>query len=100
MTLDTVLAMPAPRFALYREYHQRYGFEVDRIIWTIAKSGSRMCGAWGAKVQPKELIPEFQVERGLPVNVLAAELAALPGAKVSRVDAAEMARRIKASRTI
>lgn len=51
-------------------------------------------------MRPKDLIPEFVVERGMSVRALSAELAALPGAKVELVSADEMARRRKASRTI
>lgn len=92
--------MPAPEFALWREYHRRYGLPHERIEWAIANAGSAICGSWGSRVRPKDLIPEFVVERGMSVRALSAELAALPGAKVELVSADEMARRRKASRTI
>lgn len=92
--------MPAPELALWREYHQRYGFEADRIAWTVAKAGAALCRIRGAKINPKDLLPSFVVQRGMSIQAIRAELVALPGARVEKVDAAELARRQKASRTI
>lgn len=86
--------------ALWREYQRQYGFPADRVAATVAKAGARMCCAWGAKVSPQDLLPTFEVRRGLSAPVLEAGLIALPGAKVTKVSAEEMARLFKASRTI
>lgn len=87
--------MPAPECALWREYHQRHGFEVDRICWTIAKVGAAVCPG----ASPGSFIPRFVVQRGMDLSGLRAGLMAL-GGKVEKVAATEMARRFKASRTV
>lgn len=92
--------MPMPEFEVWREYHQRYGFPAERIVWAVAKAGARMCRAWGMRVKTEDLLPAFTKHRGLNFAALTAGLAALPGAKVERVSATEMARRQAASRTI
>lgn len=100
MILEEALEMPAPQYEFWKAYQQRYGFPVDRVVWAIAKAGSAICRACGGKAKPQDLIPVFVVQRGMSVEALSAELAALPGAKVERVSAEEMKRRQAASRTI
>jgi hypothetical protein len=83
-TLATVEAMSAAEFAFWSVYYSRRGFPADRIEAATAIAGAAQCRTWGARVEPKELIPKFG-ERKTSNAVLAARLSALPGAKVKRV---------------
>lgn len=84
-TLAEVFAMPAAEFAFWRLYFSRRGFPTHRIEGAVAVAGTAMCRMWGAKsLEPKDLIPRFGQER-VSNKVLAARLARLPGAKVTRI---------------
>lgn len=90
--------MPAPEWSLWREYHRRYGFESDRVVWTVANAGAALCRAWGAKVPARRLVAQFEAVPGLSGPALAAHLESLPGARVGRVSGEELKRRQAASR--
>lgn len=76
--------MSAAEFAFWKAFRDQNGFPADRIEGGIAISGARQCNAWGVRVEPKDLLPRF--ERPKPnMKLLAAQLAALPGAKVRRI---------------
>lgn len=82
-TLGEVLALSAAEFAFWELYYQRNGFPADRGEAGVALSGAALAKTWGAKLEPKDLIPRFGPRRTDP-KLLAAQLAALPGAKVVR----------------
>ncbi len=83
-TLPTVLAMSAAEFVFWTVYFSRRGFPADRVEAAVAIAGAANCRAWGAKVEAKELLPRFGVQK-VSNKVLAARLAKLPGAKVTRI---------------
>lgn len=82
--LADVIAMSAAEFAFWKCYRDRRGFPVDRIEGGVAIAGAAQCNAWGAKVEPKDLLPRFGPKK-TNMKVLAAQLAALPGAQVRRI---------------
>lgn len=84
VTLATVDAMSAAEFAFWRTYRDKKGFPADRIEGGVAIAGAATCNAWGAKYEPQDLLPRFGV-RKVSLGVLAGRLAALPGAKVTRI---------------
>lgn len=83
-TLADVIAMSAAEFAFWRLFRERNGFPADRIEGGVAVAGAAQCNAWGAKVEPKDLLPRFGPKR-TNMKMLAAQLASLPGAKVRRI---------------
>ncbi len=83
-SLADVLAMSAAEFAFWKAYRDRHGFPVDRLEAGTALAGVATARAMGSKVEPKHLIPRFGPQK-VSMKVLAAQLAALPGAKVTRV---------------
>lgn len=87
-TLGEVLALSAAEFAFWELYYQRNGFPADRAEAAVALSGEALAKTWGAKVEVKDLIPRFGQRRTDP-KLLAAQLAALPGAKVVRREKAK-----------
>lgn len=88
-TLGTVCAMSAAEFRFWRAFHRRHGFPVDRLEAAVAIGAAAQCRAWGASVDPQDLIPRF--DRSRSMAELAARLAALPGAKVTYIPNPEAA---------
>lgn len=76
--------MSAAEFAFWKLFRERNGFPADRAEAAAAIAGAAQCRAWGSKVDPKDLLPRFGL-RKQNLAVLAAQLAALPGAKVRRI---------------
>ncbi|VTS03527.1 unnamed protein product [Gemmata massiliana] len=73
--------MSAAEFAFWKAYRDRHGFPVDRLEAGTVLAGVATARAMGSKVEPKHLIPRFGPQR-VSMKTLAAQLAALPGAKV------------------
>lgn len=76
--------MSAAEFAFWREYHKVRGFTADRLEGATALAGEYVGSVWGGKREAQELVPKFGARKS-DMRVLAAQLAALPGAKVRRV---------------
>lgn len=83
MSLAEVDALPAAEVNLWREYHQRYGWPSERVMWTQALVGANLCGAWGSKKMPRDFVPRFMT-RSEELKEIASRLANLPGAKVRK----------------
>jgi hypothetical protein len=45
---------------LWRAFELTEGFPVSRAEVATAISGAAICNSWGAKVKPKDLIPDFR----------------------------------------
>ena len=73
--------MSAAEFAFWVQYRGRHGFPVDRLEAGTALAGTATARAMGSKVEPKHLIPKFGAQK-VSMKALAAQLKALPGAKV------------------
>jgi hypothetical protein len=83
LTLAEISAMSAAEFSFWRLYAEQRGFPVDRLEAAIALSGAAVCRANGKDIGAKDLIPKFGPGK-IDNKVLAARLARLPGAKVTR----------------
>ena len=84
-TLPAVLAMSAAEFVFWTVYFSRRGFPTDRVEAAVAIAGAANCRAWGAKVEPADLLPRFGPRRPASMAVIATRLMSLPGAKVEYV---------------
>ena len=82
MTLGQVHEMQADELEIWREYHKRFGFPIDRLLWGIALSGAAICRANGSRVEPRKLLPLFWKPGDFARKELIAKLSSLPGAKV------------------
>lgn len=51
--------MTAGEFDLWLAYYRRFGFAADRIEHVTANAGAVAGSAWGARVDPHDLIPRF-----------------------------------------
>ena len=76
--------MSAAEFAFWKLFRDRNGFPADRIEGAVAIGAAAQCRTLGSKIEPKDLLPRFGPQRA-NLKVLAAQLAALPGAKVRRI---------------
>lgn len=83
--------MPAPEYALWREYYRRFGFETDRIVWAIASIGAALHSAWGGRTRPRDFVPKFW-ERPLTMEQIRIGFEALPG-KTRKISREEFERR-------
>lgn len=82
--------MSAAEFAFWGAYFRKRGFPVDRLEGATAIAGAAVVRSWGGKVDPADLLPRFG-PRVTDLAVLAAQLSALPGAKVEYVPRPERA---------
>lgn len=82
LSLEQLQAMSTAEVEMWREYHRRFGFEVDRVVWTVAVAGAAINQAWGSRRKAKDNVAVFWRPKGLSNKELIARLSALPGAKV------------------
>lgn len=84
VTLATVEAMSAAEFAFWVEYHRARGFPFERTEAATAIGAAYVGRMWGGTREPQDLLPKFGA-RPTDMRLLAAQLSALPGAKVRRI---------------
>lgn len=69
--MELLGSIPAVEFALWLAFYQQHGFDTDRLEWVTANAGSAAAQSMGAKVKPKELIPNFSpVRRASDIAVI------------------------------
>lgn len=83
-SLAEVLALSAAEFAFWVQYARKRGLPAARIEGAAAVSGAYLGNLWGGRREPSDLLPKFG-PAGTDFKLLAAQLAALPGAKVRRI---------------
>lgn len=74
--------MSLTEFDYWISYRQYYGLDNDRIVYAVANAGSAQCHAWGSKVKPDDIVPQFGRARSPSKKKLLFHLASLPGATV------------------
>jgi hypothetical protein len=75
--------LSAAEFMLWMQYRQQYGFVADRLEAATAIAGAAVCRAWGAKVDPSNLLPRFGPRRVLKGSDLVAALSNVRGVSVT-----------------
>lgn len=76
-------AMPQWEFEGWRQYYLRNGFAVDRQVGVAARSASAICGSWGSRISPAELIPRAGTAKRTAKAMLS-YVSSIPGAQVYR----------------